>query len=1019
MDDQVANLMHQARAAVARAQWLEALDLAAQALAADPGHRDAAAIVGTARRQLTAVSSAGAELRPITVVVVDMYRSTTIAARLGPELTRQLMLELYDLCFDAVARYEGKVLKYLGDGVMAQFGYPVAHDDDARRAVLAALHVLDVIDSRSREWEIRFGEPLLVRIGVDSGPVAVGPVAATPWAADDLAGDAPNIASRVQATAEHMTVRVTGATHQLIEGWFETEPAGTAQLRNYPQPVSLHRVVAPTAAQTRSEARRLPCPPLLGRDAELRRLRSAWERVRTGARQVVTLTGEAGIGKSRIVERLTGTATATGAFALTLVCARLHAGSPLRPVTAALARFFDIAPHQDGAALDAIRDRLALLPARWTPTETALPLYASLLGIAPSPDLQPDVLRRQTLDALVDLLCAMASSGPLLLCVEDVDAADPSTLELLRQLLDHSPAPMLVLLTGRGPLPSLGAPDAAIELEGLPLSDAAGLVRSVAPDLDDETIGRVVACCDGVPFILEEQARAVSEHPTRTLAGAGELSMFLAARLDELGPRQRRLVGEIAVAGEEVRLDVVRRLTAAAPGDLDELVDDLCHRRVLLRLGGPSGGSVRFRHTLLCDAAYGSLLEARRASLHGRVASILSGLAPAAAPEDIARHHEGAGAHMEAARCWLQAARNSADAGALVEAICQFRRSLSALTVLPDGPERIALELDVQFRLGTALSTVKGYTSREALDAYERAVTLGESLEDSSGIFGALWGTWSYWFVLGEHAQAAPLASRCRRIAQTPGVDARFRWTAAAIVGYHRLYLGDFAGARDQLRLASRHVGIEPVVDFPHDLSIASRCALAVALWFLGDAVGSRRLAEDVAAQTAALDPAGSRCALTKCWAGCWLAWRAELDGDSVGAIGLASEAGAIAARHGYHTWTAAAIAHGAIGQCRLGRLEEGLPALEAIVDGWRGVGRDASGEQRHPVVMTPYFAGRLIEAQVASGELDGALERIDLLLEECANSGERFWDCELHRLHDEVQRFSHPTIAARGGAAR
>jgi hypothetical protein len=374
---------------------------------------------------------------------------------------------------------------------------------------------------------------------------------------------------------------------------------------------------------------------------------------------------------------------------------------------------------------------------------------------------------------------------------------------------------------------------------------------------------------------------------------------------------------------------------------------------------------------------------------------------------------------MEAARCWLQAARTSADAGALVEAIGQFRRSLSALTVLPDGPDRIALELEVQFRLGTALSTVQGYTSREALDAYERAVTLGESLEDSSAIFGALWGTWAYWFVLGEHAQAAPLASRCRRIAQKPGVDPRFRWTAAAIVGYHRLYLGDFAGARDQLRLASRHVGIEPVVDFPHDLSIASRCALAVALWFLGDTVGSRRLAAEVAAQTAALDPAGSRCALTKCWAGCWLAWRAELDGDSAGAIALASEAGAIAARHGYHTWTAAATAHRAIGQCRLGRLAEGLPALEAIVDGWRGVGRDASGEQRHPVVMTPYFAGRLIEAQVASGDLDGALERIDLLLEECATSGERFWDCELHRLHDEVQRFTHPTIAARGGAAR
>src|SRR3954447_8105941 len=335
MNDQVAHLMSQARASVARAQWLEALDLAAQALAADPSQIDAATIVGTARRQLAAVSDNGAELRPITVVVVDIYRSTTITARLGPELMRQLMLELYDVCVDAVTRYEGKVLKYLGDGVMAQFGYPVAHDDDARRAVLAALTVLDVIDSRSREWEIRFGEPLRVRIGIDSGPVAVGPVAATPWAPEELAGDAPNVASRVQATAEHMTVRVTGATHQLIEGWFETMPAGTAQLRNYPRPVDLHRVVRPTEAQTRSEARPLTRPPLLGRDAQLGVLRTAWERVRNGERQVVTLTGEAGIGKSRLVEQLTGVATATGASALTFVCSRLHASSPLWPVASA------------------------------------------------------------------------------------------------------------------------------------------------------------------------------------------------------------------------------------------------------------------------------------------------------------------------------------------------------------------------------------------------------------------------------------------------------------------------------------------------------------------------------------------------------------------------------------------------------------------------------------------------------------------------------------------------------------
>jgi class 3 adenylate cyclase len=1009
MDEQVKNLTSRARASVARAQWLEAFDLGAQALAADPSDTDAAIIVGIARRQLATFNTTSAELRQITVVVVDLYRSTTIAARLGPELMRQLMLELYEVCVEAVTRYEGKVLKYLGDGVMAQFGYPVAHEDDPRRAVLAALTVLDAIAARAREWELRFGEALQVRIGVDSGPVAIGPVAAGPWGADELAGDPPNVASRVQASAERMTLRVTDATHQLIEGWFVTERVGTVELRNYPQPVVLHRVMGPSEAETRSEARRLPRPPLLGRDAELGLLRAAWERVRGGERQVVTLTGEAGIGKSRIVEQLKGTATATGAFHLTFLCSRLHGSSPLRPVASALARFFDIRP-QKGAAdearwLGVIRERLSQFPDRQIPIEQALALYGGLLGIGPAPDLQPEELRRQTFDALLDLFHAVASSASLLLTAEDVDTADPSTLELLRALLDRSAAPMLVLLTGRGPLPALGTADQALELEGLPMSDAAGLVRSVAPDIDPETIKRVVARSDGVPFVLEEQARAVQELPTRAIAKTGELSMFLAARLDELGPRLRRLVGEIAVAGEEVPLDVVRRLSDVAPEDLEPLVADLCRRRVLLRLRGPTGESVRFRHALLCDAAYGSLLEVRRAALHGRVAGILSDLSPAAAPEDIARHHEVAGAHESAARSWLQAARNSANTGALVEAIGQFRRSLAALGRLPDTAERAALELDVQFQLGTTLSTAQGYTSREALKAFQRAALLGESLDDSTGIFCALWGTWAYWFVLGEHAEATPLASRCMRISQTPGVDPGFGWTAAGIVGLQRMYLGDLAGARDQLVRASEHIGIEPVANLPHDFSIASRAALAVTFRLMGEADAARRTAEEASLLAASLDPATSRSALTKCWVACWLAWWAELDGDSTTAIELANEGAAIAGRHGYATWIAVAMAHRAIGQCRSGNLEDGLPALAAVFDQWRSVGRDASGEQLHPVLMTPYFAGRLIEAQVANGELDGAAERIDDLLAHTASNGEHYWDEDLHKLRADVER--------------
>jgi class 3 adenylate cyclase len=217
-DQPADKLVSLAQAAAARAQWLDALDLAAQALAADSGQAVAAALVGTARRQLRSLNTAGGELRQVTVMFIDVHRSTTIAARLGPERMRQLMLEFYEVCVDAVARYEGRVFRYMGDGVLIQFGYPVSHEDDARRAALAGLAVVDGVHAQTPAWEARFDERVTVRVGVDTGVVAVGPVDASLWSADEIAGDPPNVAFRVQSTAEPMTVRVTEATHRIIEG---------------------------------------------------------------------------------------------------------------------------------------------------------------------------------------------------------------------------------------------------------------------------------------------------------------------------------------------------------------------------------------------------------------------------------------------------------------------------------------------------------------------------------------------------------------------------------------------------------------------------------------------------------------------------------------------------------------------------------------------------------------------------------------------------------------------------------
>ena len=747
---QVRDLIGRAEAAVAGSRWLEALDLASQALAVDPLQREAAVLVGTARQRLGAIGAASAELRQVSVLAIDMERSTAIAARLGPEKMRELMMAVYESCAEAVARYEGRVTKYSGDGVLAQFGHPIAHEDDARRAVLAAMAVLERVERSGPQWEAQFGASVQVRAGIDSGVAAVGPVDASPWSPEELAGDPPNVATRVQSTAAPMTIRVTDATHRLIEGWFETERVGAVALRNYPHPIGLHVVLRQTEADTRLEARIRARPSLVGRDEELATMRAAWNRVVGGERQVVSITGEAGIGKSRLVEHMIATAAATGASHVTLACSQLHRDSPLRPVARALRRFFRVFPNEGGGDalwLEAIRTRLEQLPNLDGGALSLVPVYGWLLGIRSAVDLEPEQLRRQAFEAVIELLEAMARSSVLVLAIEDADAADPSTVELITALLSRPALPMLVTLTSRAPVPWAQDADHALELATLPAGHAEELVRSIAPDLRDDAVTRLVKRSDGVPFFAEELALAAGEAPlTGALADTFELSGFLAARIDELGPDLKQLVGHIAVAGQEIRLDVLERFAQLTRLTLDRLVSELLDRRVVVRGVGPTGEVLRFRHGLMRSVAYGSLLASRRAELHGRLAAVLGELAVgAAAPEDLANHYELAGDRAAAAPRWLEAGQLAAAAGANTEAIELFGRCLSALSALAPGPERSRMELDAQLGHGTTLSAVAGYTSPQARASFERAVTLAEGLENTIAIMPALWGAWAYW----------------------------------------------------------------------------------------------------------------------------------------------------------------------------------------------------------------------------------------------------------------------------------
>jgi class 3 adenylate cyclase len=1006
---EAAALLIQARAALAAQNWAEALELASQALSADPSLDDAAAVIGIARHRLGALTPGSVRLSQLTVVAVDMCESTAIAAAIGPERSRELMMELYGLCVDALGRYDGRVVKYGGDGVLAQFGHPIAHEDDGRRAVLGALAILDEVRRRWPRWEQRYGARARVRIGLDTGTVAVGPVDATPWASDEIAGDPPNIASRVQALAEPMTVQITEATRRLTIGWFETEPIGPVELRNYPRPVRLHRVLRPTEAENRLEASAEAHPRLVDRVEPVATLRRVWTEVGdTGQRRIVGLVGPAGIGKSRLGGHLVATAVASGATPITLACSALHRASPLRPVTRALRRLFQITPAASAASVPAaVRDQLERLPELRSPVERAVPVLAWILGYPSGLDLPPDELRRRAFDAVIDLFEAVAAQAPVVLHVDDVHAADPSTTELLLALSTRPPAaPILVVLAGRT-LPDLIERDVTIELTGLEDTDAAKLARAVAADLDDETVARIVRRCDGLPFYLEELARSAAETGGEVVTEVVELTAFVAARLDELGEPLRRLAGQVAIAGHQVDLDVLGQLTELSPEPLAVRVAELVGRAVLRRGQGSRGPVVSFRHDVAREVAYQTLLGTYRGEQHLRLARIMAELPHPVRPDDLAGHWTLGGEHARALACWLTAARSAAAAGARREAIALYGHALTAIDQLPAAPALTGAELEAQLGLGIAQSTIEGYTSPNARAAFERAMALTETMTDSTAIFPALWGIWSYWFVLGEHRLASPPVERCLAIANQEPDDPRYRWFAAAMLGYERFYTGDLDVACAELALAAEHAGVEPVADFPHDSGVISHATLSVALLLRGEPERGAEVAKAAAAQAEAMDPTGGRTALTQAWVGCWMAMHAELSGDPATALELAERAEALAAEHGYATWHAAAIQHRAIALCSLGRLEEGLPLLTAMVDAWQSVGRGPDGDQRHPVLMTPYYAGKLARARLAAGDHAGAADLVDRLLAATAANGEHVWDGQLHELRRTLEALS------------
>jgi len=758
------------------------------------------------RAPVAATIAPEAERRSLCVLFCDLVGSTPLSQRLDPEDLRELVDAYQRVCGDVVIGYDGYVAQYLGDCMVVYFGYPHAHEDDSARVVRCALDMLAAVRRLAMDTRM----DLQVRIGVHIGRVVVGTLGGSARTERLAVGETPNIAARVQGEAAPGQIVISESLWRLLGGAFATESLGTRALKGVDQPVGLYRVLAadlpagPGAART----------PFLGRRRERRLVEDVWQRATAGSPRFLLLRGEPGIGKTRLVEVVRGELTAVDT--LMARCTPFTTDTALHPFVEMIGLRLGLAGVPEEERVQRLADRLAELVAD---ADEAVPLLAAMLSLRPDParwlpsDLSPVRARQRTLDLLVEALHAMAAQAPVLLIVEDLHWADPSTLELLRQLvLAPGRVHMLVLLTARPEFkPSwIEATNfTVVELEALDDESAGLLVRKTAHDkpLPPDVLWRILSRAGGNPLFLEEITRSVLESgalvegpsawelvgPLAADAVPATMEASLMARIDRLGPA-RPLLQLAATIGREFSLELLQAVAQLPAGQVVQQMEKIVASGLVHRVE-QTVEVYWFKHALVRDAAYDGLLRSTRQRYHERIAQALAERFPATAagrPELLAHHLSGAGHYARAAVQWLAAGEHAAQRSAVNEAVAHLRRALGDLSALPEDEARLSQELSVLTALAPVQMAVYGWAAAEVTESASRAIALAERLGAHDRLYPPLWALWANQFVGGRLHDAMDTAQRVLAMASATGVP-MLEVTGRHATAYTRLYRGEYA----------------------------------------------------------------------------------------------------------------------------------------------------------------------------------------------------------------------------------
>jgi class 3 adenylate cyclase/predicted ATPase len=956
------------------------------------------------------LSSEDAERRQLTVLFCDLVGSSAFSERMDPEDLRELINRFQNACAEQVQALEGHVAQYLGDGLLVYFGYPLAGENDAQRAVQCGFRIIEAVARLNTE---RPGAPLSVRIGIDTGVVVVGQIPRSGSRERLALGEPPNIAARLQTIAEPDTILIGESTHRLVQGWFACEQASLLALKGFSRPIQAFRVIGQKPVRNRMEvAEQEGLSPFVGRRQELRLLLDAWSQAREGRGNSILIDGEPGIGKSRLAQEVKSVVARTNARLLSLSGSSDHQRSPLHPVLDAISRGIGLTPG------DSPEQKLAKLeqaayerPGAAADATAVLAQLFSIPGRAggETPAAMTRVGRLRAREVLVEWLLDGDRDRPLLVVWEDLQWIDPSSLDLLSLLMVRARTRSVLLLLTARPGFDIGPTDATpvrVTINRLDREASDQLVQHVADlsPLTDAVRSQLLEKADGVPLFLEELTKALVADARQSSATTRPppmlpptLQSLLMSRLDGF-PYGKEVARLAATIGREFSADLLRAVWPLGTDFLESGLAELVGARLILQT---QPGAWSFKHALIRDVSYGSILHRTRRQFHRRIAAVLEESWPervAAEPEIVAYHYAQADLKEEAARYWFQAGALAIERSANVEAVDHLNRGLDLLDLLPETPELVERKLEFLVALGGPLLALRGYADAKVGELFRRAEALCGGLATHDGrLFDALAGLHAHHLVRGELEAALELARRLHALAQHLGEPARISEAQLrqAITFYPVAKLEEARELLESSMMPADERTIRAQAQLSGQDSHVSRlCHLGVVLWMMGRPEESiRRMAE---ARAAAHELKHS---FSVAWAVFYDSMVHAACGDVPGALTRAEALIKLCAEQGFSY-----------------RLAQGR-----ILAGWA---RARSGDRSGPDQMTPAIAaaratGALIflpsylallaDARLAVGDVHGGLAAIDEAQKVISTTKETFYAAELPRLRAELLLAERP----------